>query len=147
MFFQSMTFAWLMAMVILLIVEAIVPGLVSIWFAIGALAGLIAALLKAPVWLQVALFVAVSLAALILTRPLVKEYVNSRTVKTNADAVIGKECVITQKVDNIMGTGAAKVDGKEWTARSADDAVCFEKGGRARVESIEGVKLIIRPLD
>jgi len=145
--FQSMTTAWLIAMVILLFVEAVVPGLVSIWFAIGALAGLLAALLKAPLWLQVALFVIVSLVTLILTRPLVKEYVNSRAVKTNADAVIGRECVITQKVDNVMGTGAAKVDGKEWTARSSDDSVCFDKGGRAVVESIEGVKIIIRPVE
>ena len=44
-FFSNMALVWLVAMVVLLIVEALVPGLVSVWFALGALAGLLAALL------------------------------------------------------------------------------------------------------
>ncbi len=56
-FFFNMALVWLVAMVVLLIVEALVPGLVSIWFALGALAAaLLAALLKAPIWLQVVWF-------------------------------------------------------------------------------------------
>lgn len=49
----SMTAVWLVAMIVLLIIEGIVPGLVSIWFAIGAFAAMISAILGAPLWLQV----------------------------------------------------------------------------------------------
>lgn len=140
-----MTYGWLATMIILIVIEAVVPGLISIWFAAGALAALIATLLHAPVWLQIALFVLVSVVSLILTRPLVKKYVNSRTQPTNADAVIGKECIVTSSVDNILGSGSAKAAGKEWTARSYDDDVTIEKGTRCIVERIEGVKLIIKP--
>ena len=67
----SMSVIWLIAMVILLVVEAMVPGLISIWFAIGALAALISALFHAPVWLQLVWFFAISILTLVLTRPFV----------------------------------------------------------------------------
>ena len=109
----SMAVVWLIAMVVFLIVEGIVPGLVSIWFAIGSLAALLAAALRAPVWLQVVWFLIVSVAALALTRPLAKKYVNARTQPTNADRILGKDCVVREAIDNIQGTGAVAVDGKE----------------------------------
>ena len=57
----SMTFIWLIAMVVLLVIEGVVPGLVSIWFAAGALVALLVSLLGLPVWLQAVAFIAVSL--------------------------------------------------------------------------------------
>lgn len=112
----SMTAVWLVAMIVLLIIEGIVPGLVSIWFAIGALAAMISAILGAPLWLQVLWFFAVSILTLCLTRPFAKKYVNSRATPTNADMLIGKECVVTEAIDNVLGTGAVTVGGKVWTA-------------------------------
>ena len=134
---------WLVAMVALLLVEAAVPGLVSIWFAIGALAALISALFHAPVWLQLVWFLAVSILALVLTRPFVKKYVNSRTTPTNADMGIGKDAVVTERIDNLHGNGAVLLEGKTWTARMADETQTAEKGETVRVLRIEGVKLIV----
>lgn len=139
----NMPIVWLVAMIVLLIVEAIVPGLVSIWFAIGALAALVSALLGAPLWLQMVWFLVVSVVALALTRPLVKKYVNGRVQPTNADALIGRDCVVTEDIDNIAGTGAVKVDGKVWTARSVDENVHFQAGSIVTAVRIEGVKLIV----
>ena len=141
----DMTAVWLCAMIVLLIVEGAVPGLISIWFAVGALAALIAALVGAPVWLQVVWFLAVSVASLVLTRPLAKKYVNSRVQPTNADAVIGRSAAVTERIDNIAGTGAVKADGKIWTARMDDDSITAEEGDMVTVIRIEGVKLIVRP--
>lgn len=140
----NMSLVWLVAMVVLLIVEAAVPGLVSIWFALGAFCALIAAILKAPLWLQIVWFLAVSVATLCLTRPLAQKYVNSRVQPTNADAVIGREGLVTEAVNNIEGKGAVKIGGKVWTARSTDDAAHFEPGDVVTVERIEGVKLIVK---
>lgn len=134
---------WLVAMVILLIVEGAVPGLVSIWFALGALAAMISAFFDAPFWLQLVWFAAVSVAALCLTRPFVKKFVNSKVQPTNADALIGKECIVTEDIDNIAGEGAVKISGKVWTARSADDSVKLSQGQVVRVKEIQGVKLIV----
>ena len=144
--FTSLSYVWLAAAVVLFIIEAAVPGLISLWFGIGALIAAVAALLKAPFWLQVAVFAAGSLITLILTRPLVKKYVNSKVQPTNADAVIGKECIVTERIDNINGTGAVKVWGKVWTAISYDGIV-IDEGCRAIVREIRGVKLVVEPLN
>ena len=141
---NDMVIIWLVAMIVLIIVEAMVPGLVSIWFALGALAALISALLNAPVWLQIVWFLVVSILALVLTKPLVKKIQSGRIQATNADAVIGKECLVVEEVNNVLGTGAVTVDGKTWTARNIDDKAVSKAGEVKIVEKIEGVKLIIK---
>lgn len=138
----TMTTFWLIVMVMFLVVEAATVGLVCIWFAVGSLAALLAAMCGAQLWLQIVVFLVVSAATLYFTRPLVKRYVNSKVEPTNADMVIGKECRVTETVDNIAGTGAVYVDGKTWTARSADDEVIPE-GTLVTAKSIDGVKLIV----
>ena len=140
---MSMTAVWLAATIVLLIVEGMVPGLVSIWFAFGALAAMISAMLRAPVWLQILWFVLVSVLSLVLTRPLAKKYVNANTTPTNADMAIGRDCVVTEEIDNVRGTGAVSVDGKIWTARMAAPDGYAEKGAVLTVLRIEGVKLIV----
>ena len=140
---MSMTAVWLAATIVLLIVEGMVPGLVSIWFAFGALAAMISAMLRAPVWLQILWFVLVSVLSLVLTRPLAKKYVNANTTPTNADMAIGRDCVVTEEIDNVRGTGAVSVGGKIWTARMAAPDGRAEKGETLTVLRIEGVKLIV----
>lgn len=134
---------WLAVMIVLLIIEGVVPGLVSVWFAAGALAAMISALFEAPFWLQTVWFLIVSIASLCLTRPLVKKYVNSKVQPTNADALIGKECIVTESIDNIAGEGAVKISGQVWTARSTDDSVKIAQGKIVTVKEIRGVKLIV----
>lgn len=134
---------WVAALVVFLIVEAVTAGLVSIWFVFGSLVALICAALGAAVWLQIFWFVIVSVATLVLTRPLVKRYVDSRSVATNADRSIGRTAVVTERIDNLAAAGAVNLDGVVWTARSTDDAVAIETGERVTVRAIEGVKLIV----
>lgn len=143
----SMTAFWLAAMVVLLIIEGAAPGLVSIWFALGAFAAMISAILHAPLWLQLIWFFVVSVVSLVLTRPLAKRYVNSKTHATNADMVIGRECRVTEDIDNVAGTGAVSVGGKIWTARTESDEVKASAGELMTVVRIEGVKLIVKPME
>ena len=124
--FHGMTAVWVVLMIGFLVVEGIAPGLVSIWFALGALAALISALLGAQVWLQAVWFVVVSLLALVITRPLAKKYVNSRTQATNADMLIGQECIVTE-------TRRQGVDGAH--RRSGED---HRKGLRRRRRAYRG---------
>ncbi len=134
---------WLVSMIVLLIVEAMAPGLVSIWFALGACAAMISSMLKAPLWLQLLWFLIVSIASLLLTRPLAKKFVNSRAIRTNADMVIGQDCKVAEDIDNLQGTGAVVIGGKTWTARMTDPNTQARKGEILNVVRIEGVKLIV----
>lgn len=143
----SMTTVWLVAMIVLLIVEASVPGLVSIWFALGAFAAMISSLLNAPLWLQFLWFALVSIVCLWLTRPFVKKFVNSRVTPTNLDMVLGMDCLVTEDIDNMLGTGAVSVGGKEWTARMEAAEGRAKKGDVVEALRIEGVKLIVKVKD
>ena len=133
---------WAVAVVAFVILELATVGLASIWFALGALCALIAALLGAPVWLQVVCFAIVSVATLLLTRPLAKKYINSKTMATNADRVIGRKAVVKERIDELAGTGAVLADGKMWSARTTDGSSA-EVDEIVVVREIRGVKLIV----
>ena len=141
-----MLWLWLGAMVVFGIVEALTAGLVSIWFVAGSAAALIGALLGAGMGVQVALFLAVSALALAVTRPLLRKVIDAKAVPTNADRVLGDSGKVTETIDNENSTGAVYVDGKTWTARSADGSV-IPAGTRVTVERIEGVKLFVKPCE
>ena len=138
------SYIWLIVMAVMIVVEIAVPGLVSIWFAVGSIPALISALFRGPVWLQVVLFLVTSVVALALTRPLAKKYVNSRVQPTNADMLIGRDCVVKETVDNLQGTGAVSVAGKVWTARAENENEILPVSSVAQVLRIDGVKLIVK---
>ncbi|PKM74241.1 MAG: NfeD family protein [Firmicutes bacterium HGW-Firmicutes-16] len=139
-----MTVVWAVLIVLFLIAEGATAGLTSIWFAAGALTALAAAFLDLPVWLQIVLFIVVSVGTLLMTRPLAKKYVNRKIQPTNADRAIGSVATVTERIDNVAGTGAVTLGGRMWTARSTTGEI-VEEGTRTEVTAIEGVKLIVEP--
>ena len=137
-----MIWIWLGGIVLFGVVEAVTAGLVSIWFVAGAVAALIAAILNVSIGVQFAIFLAVSAVALAATRPLVRKLKAGKPVPTNLDRVIGLTGKVTETVDNENATGAVYVDGKTWTARSADGTVLPE-GSLVTIAKMEGVKLFV----
>lgn len=133
---------WLVAIIVFIVLEAVTYQMVSAWFIIGAIGGLIAAMLGTSFWVQMTIFILLSVVLLICFRPIAIKKLKT-DYKTNADAVIGKKATITCEVNNIKGTGAAKLDGLVWTARAEDDTV-FNVGDVVEVTRIEGVKLIVK---
>lgn len=142
---MNMIIIWLILAALFLVVELITIGMVSIWFLAGSLAALLAAALGAALWLQLVLFLIVSILCFVLIYPRVKHLVRRNQQPTNADMVLGQTCVVTQKIDNVAGTGAVSVGGKIWTARSQNGEIADE-GTLVRAEQIQGVKLIVSPL-
>ena len=136
-------YIWLGAMILFGITEAATVSLVSLWFVGGALAAFLCAACGAQFWLQVAVFIVVSGILLACLRPFVKKVVQPKTEPTNSDRIVGKTAPVTETVDNLAGLGAVKIDGKEWSARSANGST-IEKGEIVTIEKIEGVKAIVR---
>ncbi len=134
---------WLLLLIVFIVVELFTVGLTSIWFAAGALVALIIASCGGGFVFQLLAFLVVAFGLLFATRPWAKKYINSRTQATNADAVIGVEVKVTERVSNNDQTGAAVAKGQEWTARAENDTMIFEQGELAKVVRIEGVKLIL----
>ena len=137
---------WLGAAAIFVVIEIITMGLTTIWFAGGALVGAVMAAFSLPLWSQIIAFVIVSVILLILTRPWALKYLNSRTVRTNADSLIGQTALVTQDIDNLNAKGQVKVEGQIRTARSISDDVQLHEGQKVMIESISGVKVIVKPI-
>ena len=140
---RVMTIVWTGAIILFGVVEAVTAGLVSIWFVAGALVALVAAFVGASLPVQIVLFLVVSAAALAVTQPMLSKMTSIHAMPTNADRVLGNTAKVTETIDNENSAGAVYVDGKTWTARSVDGTV-IPAGSRVTIESMEGVKLLVR---
>ena len=138
--------SWLVLLILFLVAEAATVSVVSLWFAFGALAAMIASALGAKLWLQVAVFLVVSCTALLAMRPIVKKHLKPRQVKTNVDAMIGSQGIVTAQIDNRLSCGQVKLGAMEWTARSTSGDVIPE-GAQIKVDRIEGVKVFVTPVE
>lgn len=143
-----MNMIWIVLFVIFIVIEIVTAGaLVSIWFCVGALAALLADYLGANLVLQISLFLVVSIALLIMTKPLIKKYVKPKVSKTNADRIINTHGVVKEEINNLLGLGSILVDGKTWTARNIDGDTIIPAGSEVVVIEIKGVKAFVRIIE
>lgn len=141
-----MVFIWLGLMVACLIIEGTTVGLYTVWFAIGAMLAAICAALGLEFYVQLVVFTLVSVLLLLLLRPVVKNYFSVKKSATNVDRVMEKIGVVIENIDNMTAQGAVYIDGKTWTARSYDGGP-IPKGIHVSVKLIDGVKLVVEPLE
>ena len=140
---------WLGAIVLFGVAEVVTESMISIWFVAGSLAALFTCMSGwalgglSPEATQVLVFAVVSALALVITRPLVRRFMTRPRIPTNSDRVVGMTAKVTEPVDNDRASGAVYVDGKTWTARSADGSV-IPTGTQVKVQKIEGVKLLVQ---
>lgn len=133
--------AWLIVLVACLGIEVATVALVTIWFAGGALVAMIVAMITDSIVASLITFFVVSILLLIFTRPMVVK-MNRKRTKTNVEAVIGKECKVTESIDNFNETGTVVLNGLEWTARSKEGTV-IPAGTRVKICSVSGVKVFV----
>lgn len=136
---------WLIAAFVLVIIEICTAGFGSICFAFGAgFSALTAYLGGGYVW-QLIVFAAVSLLTFIFLRPVVMRLLerNSKDVKTNVDALIGRKAVVSETIDHRAHTGRVAVDGDDWKAVAEDDTV-IEKGEEVTIVGRESLIVTVR---
>ena len=138
-------FMWLVLMVLFLVAEGSTVTMISLWFAVGSLAAMVTALLGGSLWLQLGVFLVFSTALLAALRPLVRRFIKPKVTATNVDAVIGSQCYVTERIDNLAASGQVKLGAMPWTARSTDGTP-VEAGTLVKVERIEGVKVFVSPV-
>jgi membrane protein implicated in regulation of membrane protease activity len=89
-------------------------------------------------------FLMVSVLTLALVRPLVKtRLLSAPLTRTGAAALIGKQALVLEKIDNHHGVGCVKIDGEVWSARSFDDERLIEPGTRVEVVDIKGATALV----
>lgn len=139
---------WLIVALSTLIIELLTTALVSIWFTIGATFAYLAEKIGLALPYQIGIFAITSILAFIFTKPFVKKFLSNKIEKTNVDAIIGKNAIVVEKIVNIPGrnTGAVKVEGKVWTAKSITGEE-IQSGDIVVVKKIEGVTLFVNKLN
>ncbi|MBS6640281.1 NfeD family protein [Agathobaculum sp.] len=135
-------YIWLAVIVLCVVIEALTLDLCAIWFAVGGVAALVAASLSLEVVTQLIIFVLFSAVLLVLMRPFCRRFLKTKKEPTNADRIIGETAYVTEQIDNIRETGAVKVLGAEWSARSRDDSI-IPSGAKVKVVEIRGVKAVV----
>lgn len=138
------TIFWLILFVVLLVIEILTMGLTTVWFAGGALVAFILAFVGFELPVQIIVFLLVSIALLILTRPIAMKFFNQERQKTNAESLIGQKAIVLERIDTLHGVGRAEVNGMEWSAKTDDTDEIIESGEVVVIEGIQGVKLIVR---
>lgn len=135
--------AWLIILAACIIIEASTMGLTTIWFAIGALVAWFVYLIGLSIQVQIVIFLIVSIACLVITRPIAVEKLKVGKAKTNLDSLIGETAKVETTINNINNEGYVKLKGQIWSARSIDDEV-IDKDELVVVKEIKGVKLIVK---
>ncbi len=138
---------WLIAAIILVIIEICTASFGSICFAVGAGFGALVAALGGGVTWQIIAFAVVSMLTFIFLRPIVIRFLEKRSkeVKTNADALVGRKGIVSERIDAIQHTGRVAIDGDDWRAVSQDGSV-IEKGTSVEILKIDSIILTVRSL-
>ena len=131
---------WIVLFVAFVIAEALTYQMITTWFAIGAVFAAVCASNQLSAGVQIIVFLSVSAVFLVLLRPLSMKLMKGKTTRTNTDALLGEQVLVTEDADQRCGVG--KIGGKEWSVRS-ENGERIKAGEFAKVKRIEGVKLIL----
>ena len=137
---------WLAVAILCVVVEALTAGLTTIWFAGGAFIALVFAMFDTGIGLQTAVFLISSVGLLVSTRKIFVDKLKTGTEKTNVDALIGQQGLVTADIAP-FAPGQVKVKGQVWTAVVQDAAGAAPAGTLVQIIAIEGVKLIVTPAE
>ena len=130
---------------IFLIFEIFTAGFLLFWLSIGALITMIVSFFTSNIAIQTAVFVVSSTILIFATKPFVKKFAKTKTVKTNAFSIVGQNGIVIKDIDSINSKGQIKVDGEVWSAVGKND-VNIEKGTEVEIVEIKGVKAIVTPI-
>ncbi len=143
---EYMPFIWIGFAVFMAVCEAFTAQLVSIWFVFGSVCAAITSIFTDSIPIQSAAFLAVTLISLIVTRPLIRKMKSRKgNIETNANRLIGKTAVVLSGIEDAQKIGQVKVEGEIWSAKS--DSAPIYKDSKVKVLAIEGVKLLVEPIN
>ena len=131
---------WAVVFVVALAVELVTTQMISAWFCGGALVSAVLAGFDVDFVIQIIVFVGVSTALLIVFKLFIEKRIKDRTPKTNYDALIGDEILITESVLPEKA-GAGRFRDVTWTVVSDEP---IPEGEFALVVERKGNKLVAK---
>ena len=136
---------WLIASGVFFILEIFTVGFLVFWLGVAALLAMLISFLTDSIILQTTVFVISSGLLIFATRPLVNKLTKKDTVPTNVYSLVGKRGIVIEDIDWSTGKGQIKSEGEVWSAKT-NEHIDIPKGTEVEIESIDGVKVFVRPL-
>ena len=110
--------------------------------AVAAVAAALAALIGAGVALQWIVFILVSVASVLVLRPVARRHLRTPAqLRTGAAALVGCRAVVLERVDG--DGGMVKLGGEVWSARAYDEDDVMEPGKHVEVLKIDGATALV----
>jgi membrane protein implicated in regulation of membrane protease activity len=133
---------WLVAAAALGVAEMLTTTLALGLIAVGALAAALTEVVSGSPLLQFAVFVAVSLAGIVLIRPLALRRLKRRTTfPTGTAALVGQTGYVLADVS--PQAGLIRIGGEEWSARPYDETSVIPAGSAVDVLQIKGATALV----
>jgi membrane protein implicated in regulation of membrane protease activity len=110
-------------------VELFTASFGVVCFSFGAAAAGVASYCGLSTIWQLFIFSAVSFIAFVFIRPFVVKFLLKKKdeVLTNADAIVGRQAVVTEEINPDKNTGRVKIDGDDWKAEASEVLAVGEK--------------------
>ena len=137
---------WLIASGVFFIIEIFTVGFLIFWLGIGALFAMLISFLTNNIIIQTTVFVISSGLLIFATKPLVNKITKKEVIPTNVYSIVGKKGIVVEDIDWSTGTGQIKSEGEVWSAKT-NEQINIPKGTEVEIESIDGVKVIVKPLN
>ena len=110
--------------------------------AVGALAAALTEAVGGPVVFQIAVFVIVSVAGIVLIRPVALRRLQRRgTLRTGMATLIGQTGYVLAEVS--PHEGRIRIGGEEWSARPYDEASVIPAGSTVDILQIKGATALV----
>jgi membrane protein implicated in regulation of membrane protease activity len=135
---------WILLAVILAAGEMMSVSFFLAPFAVGALLGAIADIAGGNAVVAFVVFLVSSGLLFGIVRPIARRHLRTPAqLRTGTAALIGRTAIVTQLIDNDAESGAVRLEGELWTARSYDDDEVIEAGRRVHVVEIKGATALV----
>lgn len=140
-----MNTVWLIVAVAFGIAELMTTSLTLVWFSIGALILMVLSTFIESIIIQIALFAAISITLLVVFTKYFVDKDKTYRYNTNLQGIEQRTGIVKEEIPFHM-TGIVTLTGEDWTAIS-EDGEKIQVGQLVKVIRIEGVKLVVKPVN
>jgi membrane protein implicated in regulation of membrane protease activity len=134
---------WTIVAVVAAVVEISIPHFGVIFASLGALAAAGVASVGAGLTLQFVTFAIVAGVSLAILRPRLMTGTGARGVPSRTETLLGREGIVTDDINPLVGVGRVNVGGEDWAAHSAGP---LTTGTHVRIVGANGIVLEVRPV-
>lgn len=138
---------WIIAAILLFILEIFTPAFLSASLAIGCIFAGIFSYMDFGIKIQLLAFSVGTLVSFIGIRPFILKYGHRKSgdLKTNVHALIGKNGKVTVTIDNSKNQGRITFEGDDWKAETENDEI-LNVGEKVEILKVNSTILTVKSI-